>query len=155
MYKQRSVGNESLFYIYEQKLPSIDINGLKTNAVKYNYTYLQKTDSVTMILSVKLPEISKKIEVDLKGNNIDTIFSPEIIYVQPTGKKYEYRLKISFPFETFEKIYAQDTPFRLIVNINDNVGSLSYIFGYSQKQWIKNREKMYSIINIINVNVGR
>ncbi len=155
MFVQRSVGDESLFYIFPQTLPAYKDTKSESKSLDYDYTYVQKNDSVTMLISLTLKAPVKKIKAEITCNNAVYRFEPELLFAKPKGNKLVYRLRLSMPYKDFENINMSPTPFVLsfYYGINEKESILN--FGYNQKKWNENRQKMTSILNLININTGK
>ncbi len=155
MYAQRSAGDESIFFIYPQTLTALADSKSISKSLDYDYTYVQKTDSVAMLISLTLKEPVNKIDTEISCSNSTFKIEPELIFAKPKGNKITYRLRVTMPFKDFEEIYASKTPFILsfLYVIDGEREQLN--FGYNQKNWDENRKNINRIINLIKINTRK
>lgn len=149
-YTQRTAGGESVFFIDVQKMPGI--NGTK-GVMKYDYTYVQPTDSVALLMSVVLDKAAHQLLCSAKYDGGEYSEKCEIIYVKPKGDKFEYRLRIYMPFNVFVDMYSSANP--LVISISDNKGGYVSSFAYKRAKWKKNSRDINTIIEIIKLNTGK
>lgn len=146
---QRQTEDGWLFHIFSQKMPSLD---KKSKNMKYDFTYLEKTDSVTLLASI-VTETSctpDSLKITYCGS---TYSAPaELVYLTPGKKKYDIRIKASIPYPVWNDIYSCLEPFVLSIYMHSENTSGTYTFGYDSKKWKSNREKNHMIINSIRVN---
>lgn len=155
MFTQRTAAGESVFFIRPQKLPTVKGEKCAGGKIEYDYTYVQRTDSVALIMSAKLDEVATDIVCDLRANGSDVRQKAEVIYVKPKGKLLEYRLRVYLSFEEFEKIYLSKEPFVLCLELESRGEQKNYYWGLKQSDWKKNRENMLGIIDLIKLNTGK
>ena len=153
MYVQRSSGDETIFFILSQKLPVCKNCKLKNKSIAFDYTYVKKTDSVTMLITVPVEFPTKNFKLDISSDNYNQHYSPDIIYVHPKHNYYEYRLKIIMSFEEFENIYNSSDPFIIdfTFEYGNRVSILKYCYN-SNKKWMDIKSKMLQIIDLIKLN---
>lgn len=155
MFVQRNSGDECVFFIFSQKLPACQNSKGIAGHVKYDYTYAQKTDSVSMLLTINLSKPFKIGVVDISNKAVSISSVPEIVYIKPSGSKMQYRLRIMMSFDEFCNIYDSTTPFIFNLKLTDIDGAAGASFGYNDKSWVENRKKMLSIIELIKLNIGK
>lgn len=155
MYVQRTGAEGSLFFIFKQDLPALKNTEKIAKKISYDYTYLEQTDSVAMLVTLLLPTVTKNIEMTVYYNSSEYNDASELIYVAAKGNKFEYRLRFMMPFHVFEKMYAADTPFVIKIQGNSDGKESAYEFGYNSKNWTNNRQKLSSIISIIRLNTHK
>ncbi|MDE6368117.1 MAG: hypothetical protein K2K94_02645 [Muribaculaceae bacterium] len=155
MYVQRTGAEGSLFFIFKQDLPALKNTEKIAKKISYDYTYLEQTDSVAMLMTLHLPVVIKNIEMTVAYNNSHYSDAAELIYVAAKGNKFEYRLRFMMPFHVFEKMYATDTPFVIKIQGNSDGKESAYEFGYNSKKWINARKNLSTIINIIRLNTHK
>lgn len=149
---QRQTEKGWLFHIFSQKMPSID---KKSKELKYDYTYLQQTDSVTMLASMvtKSPFTPDSLLITYCGR---TYSAPaELIYLTPGKNKFDIRIKASIPYQIWYDIYSCADPFKVQYTIRGGDSSDTYSFGYNSKKWKSNRDRNFTIINSIKINTGK
>ncbi|MDE7382034.1 MAG: hypothetical protein K2N03_07920 [Muribaculaceae bacterium] len=155
MFVQRSTGDESLFFIFSQSLPGQRENRESPKKLDYDFTYVQKTDSVTMLMTVNLPKSPKKLLISVETGNNTFEKEAEIIFVKPAKSSYSYRLRIMLSFKEFEEMYESSSPFTISLHY-DYINKLyDYKFRLSQNKWLDNRKKMMDIIELIKLNTGK
>ncbi len=155
MYVQRSAGDESIFFIFPQTLTAHNDSKSISQSLDYDYTYVQKTDSVALLVSLTLKEPINNIDTEISYANSTFEFKPELIFAKPKGNKTIYRMRISMPFNDFEKIYNSETPFTISFLYTLNGERKQVNFGYDQKRWDENRLLIKRIINLIKINTGK
>lgn len=155
MFTQRTAAGESVFFIRPQKLPPVKGEKYAGWKIDYDFTYAQRTDSVAMIMSVKLEEAASDIICTLNAIGSDLRQKAEVIYVKPKGKLLEYRLRIYLSFDEFDRLYSSIEPFVLGVEFESRGISKHYYYGLKQSDWIKNRKDMLGIIDLIKLNTGK
>lgn len=155
MYVQRNAGNECVFFIFSQKIPALDNTKMHTRNLEYDFTYAQRTDSVSMLLTVVLKEPVKMQQISIVNDNLSVSSAPETIYVKSVGSKMKYRLRLMMPFEEFYQIYNSPNPYTLMLSTENQGKILELMFGYDSKKWVDNSKKMRAIIELIKLNTGK
>lgn len=155
MFVHRSAGEESLFFIFSQTLPACKETRSMSKSIDYDYTYLQKTDSVSMLLSLPLHHTVTGMSVEITSDKESYVFDPELIYAEPRKGKIIYRLRLNMPFETFVDMYSSNAPFIVSINYDYSGHEENVCFSYDQKHWLDNKGKILSIIDLIKINVGK
>ena len=153
MYVQKNGENGWLFHIFSQKLPPAKDTHVKS--LDYDYTYLEQTDSVSLLVTIRIPNAGKAQMANIKCCGKDYTSPVEVIYFKLKGKDMEYRLKTTVPFTYWEEMYSCDDPFTLTYTFYRNKDTDVYCFEYSQSKWKRNRNKISSIIGIIKMNVNK
>lgn len=154
MYISRTVGEDSIYHILSQNMPSCKKgSGEKLKPMEYDYTYVRRTDSVAMLMSVRLPTAGRNVEVAIAADDSLRTYPTELIYVNPKGNNYEYRLRIMMPFEEFETMYKDTgSPFSVNVEYVSDGSIRNICFGYDPKKWKSKYTPMKQIIEIIKLN---
>ena len=153
MYVQRQSEQGWVFYIFEQKMNSIDKQSPSKNIV-YDYTYVEDKDSVSMLSTIVLRDVARPMKVVIATERGIYDFEPEQIYVNTKGDKMVYRLKIGMPFNVWEKIYYSSTPFKLTYEFEREKDGLPLCFNFSnKKEWGSLRENMQKILGLIKLNI--
>lgn len=150
-YVMRNSHQGTLVHIFEQKMPKEQPNKVSSD-IKYDYTYLEESDSVTFLSYISLAQVQTPISISFLNDQIDYTQKVELIFVQPKGKKFQYRLKITIPFQTWKNFYESTSPFKVKYLFDNNGHIENYVFGYKGKKWISNRDNMIEIIRIIELN---
>ena len=151
MYVMRNSHQGNLVHIFEQKMPKETSNN-KVSDIKYDYTYVEEPDSVTFLSYITLQQSETPISISFQNNELEYNQKAELIFVQPKGKKFQYRLKITIPFKIWKSFYDNVQPFQIKYNFESKGEMVDYIFGYKGKKWESNRQKILEIINIIELN---
>ncbi|MDE7438238.1 MAG: hypothetical protein K2M93_07100 [Muribaculaceae bacterium] len=156
MYVQRKGEHGWVFHIFTQKMSAKSNQHNVAGHVDFDYTFVEDTDSVSMLSTVKFPIGTKPVSIDIVSAGKSYNFSPEIIYVKPKGKmSLEYRFKISFPFSIWNEIYESPLPFSLQYNTILQETEHTASFGYDKSKWGANQKKMLAIIEIIKYNTNK
>ena len=155
MFVHRSAGDKSLFFIFSQTLPGCKETRSLTKSMDYDYTYLQKTDSVTMLLTLPLQSRATGLLAKITTDKESYIFEPELIYAEPRKGKIIYRLRLNMPFDTFVEMYSSTDPFIVSFNYDCSGREENLCFSYDKKKWLDNKEKLLSIIDLIKLNTGK
>ena len=152
MFVQRQGDFGWTFHVFSQKIPSMD---KKCPDLKYDYTYIEQTDSVTVLSTLTLPSALTPVETLLTAGGSTTPYRLTSVYIEPKGKKYEYRLRFVIPLSEWEQMYKFPTPFVMDFTLKDNLSLSSFRFAYPQKKWNSNREKMNQIIYTVKLNTNK
>jgi len=149
---QRQTAKGWLFHIFSQKMPSLD---KKSKDLKYDFTYLQETDSVTLLASMVTESSCRpdSLIITYCGNIYST--PAELLYLTPKKDKFDIRVKAAIPYEVWHNIYTCAKPFILQYTMRKGDTLDTYAFGYNCKKWKSNREKYYRIINSIKINTDK
>lgn len=151
MYVMRKSHEGNLVHIFEQKMPAVDSNS-KVKYIKYDYTYVEKPDSVSYLSTITLPQCETPISISFQNKELEYHQNSEKVFVEPKGNKFKYRLKIVLPFNIWEKLYESNNPFNIKYSFERQGEVVEYIFGYKGNNWEKNKNKILEIINIIRLN---
>ncbi len=154
MFIQRNSSRGNLVYIFEQKMGSNSkVNSIKN--IKYDYTYLSDPDSVTFLSTIVLKNPATSDSIIFSNKNLTYSSPTDIIFVEPKGKNFTYRLRARLPFRTWKEFYKSIDPFSVTYVFKHGEMKYDYSFGYEGKQWLDNRHKMNEIINIIELNKNK
>lgn len=149
MFVQRKGEFGWVFHVFSQKMPSAD---KKCPDLQYDYTYTQKNDSVTMLTTLILPDALIPDEAAITMADSTTHYPLSMVYIDPKGSKFEYRLSCVMPLSQWEKMYASPTPFTLTFTMKEPNDTRSYSFKCKDKKWESTRNKMQQIIFTIKLN---
>lgn len=152
MFVQRQGDFGWLFYVFSQKIPSAD---KKCPDLKYDYTYIEQTDSVTVLSTLILPSALIPVEATISIGDSTTSYKLNSVYIEPKGKKFEYRLRFAIPMSKWEQMYESPNPFILYFTLQNKLSNLSFQFAYPQNKWNSNREKMNQIIYTVKLNTNK
>ena len=152
MYVQQHGEYGWLFHVFSQKMPSCD---KKSKPIAYDYTYVQKTDSVTMLSTFISSVAMKPLSVTISSESCSFEKPLELVYLKPKGKNFEYRLRCTMSFEQWDELYNCAKPFVVTYNFSKSGQTDSFSFSYSQRKWHSNREKLLQIINTIKLNTEK
>lgn len=142
-----------IYYIFSSKMSScLDTKNPKN--IEYDYTYVEIPDSVSMLTTIKIKDAYKPYMTIINSCDISYKIYPEIIYANPKGSDFIFRLKNEMPFEIWEKMYDCDKPFTItfkFLNVNDTI---NYHFRIDNKKWGKEKIKIQNVQHAINMTKG-
>lgn len=147
-YVQRQDESGWLFYLFSQKMTSTE-KGIKNMEV--DYTYLESTDSVTILSTVTLPESYRLGNCSITSCGQTNDYTLKLIYMRPEGKKFVYRLEAVIPFNRWEEMFNCGSPFVITYNFEGR----SCPFSYPESKWDSKRKPYREIIEIIKFNTGK
>lgn len=155
-YTERRGENEYVLHIFEQKLKASKSNKIVKD-IKYDYTYVQSSDSIVMLSTIRVPAeigIPEYVECVYCGKNL--ILRPELIYVSPEKNKLEYRLRVRFSFKEWAEMISCELPYEIIYNFS-NADKIFFAleFSHDKAKWSKLRKELLQIKNLIMINTGR
>ena len=127
MYVMRNSHEGNLVYIFEQKMPK-QLSDCKISDIKYDYTYVENQDSVSFLSYITLPQSETPHSITFQNNEIEYKQDVELIFVQPKGKNFQYRLKIVLPFKIWKSLYENPVPFKVKYSFDRNGQAVDYIF---------------------------
>ena len=154
MFVQRHTDHGWVFYVFEQKMSSIDKRQFPKE-IAYDYTYVEESDSVSMLSTVVLNSPAKPVRVKISAEKSEYAFIPEQVFVNTKGNKMVYRLKIEIPFSFWEKMYFSQMPFKVSYDFMGGETISTYAFAEKPAKWNSVSNKMKSIIGIIKLNVDK
>lgn len=143
-----------MFHIFSQKMPSVSSNNAAKN-INFDFTYVEQTDSVSMLATVAHTESARPMEVSVDTGDTTYNFIPELVYAEPKRNNMEYRLKIVLPFNVWENMYDSPRPYRISFNFKSDIAPDRYTYGFPVKKWKSKQEKMTAIIGQIKLNTGK
>lgn len=147
------LGSEGwVYYVFSSKMPATNDTKNPKN-IEYDYTYVQKPDSVFLLCTIQTNGYQRPNMTNILC--CDTIYNikPELIYANPYKDGFKCRLKISFQYETWERMYHCDKPFILRFIFGNSENQLKYDFGFSKKKWEKERKKILAVQEAIKFGV--
>jgi len=152
MFVQKKGENGWLFHVFSQKMPSRDE---KVKSLEYDYTYLEQTDSVTLLSTI----ISKTAYTPETAtfSYCGTVYSAKtnLVFLKPKGKNYEIRTSTVIPFNVWDSLYLCPNPFSLTYTMKYNNNYIDMTFGYSSGKWKSNSAKLRQIINSVKINTWK
>ena len=154
-YVARKGENGYVFHIFEQDIKSSDSNKI-SDKVKYDYTYVQETDSISFLSTLTVPSTFYKPQ-ELYIQTCGQIYSEksEIIYVKPQKNKLQYRLKITIPFKLWEEMITCIEPYQLSYSFETENGNVDINFKYPGSKWAKIRKDLSEILRIIKISISK
>lgn len=152
MYVQKNGDNGWLFHIFSQKMPSTD---KKAKTLEYDYTYLEQTDSVTLLSTVITRTAGKPLTTTIAYCGEEYKAATGLIYLRSKGKNFEIRTSTVIPFAVWEAMYSSPQPFTLTYTMEQGGTTVDMTFGYSSGKWSGNSGKLRQIISTIRINTGK
>lgn len=143
-YVQRLGAKGWIYHTFNKRLPATD-KKQKIRNIKYDYTYIEQPDSVNLLLTIQLPEAHRPDHIRISCGDTTYVMPSEIIYADPIKEGFKCRIKTSFTFEAWQKMYTCEQAFTLTVNCRLGGEHKSYVFGYSKKRWKSERNKIISL----------
>ena len=144
-----------IFHIFEQDLNSSPSNKI-SGKIKYDYTYVQETDSVSFLSTLTLPtDYYKPQEISIQTCGSTYSETPEIIYVQPQKNKIQYRLKINIPYQIWEEMINCTEPYQLHYTFGTENGNVNLNFEYPGSKWAKIRKDLSEILRVIKISANK
>lgn len=153
-YLQYESDKGTVFYFFEQKMDAVEKNK-NVKQLKYDYTFVEEPDSVTVLSTLNLNGVYKPKSATLSYNNKVYTADCDIIFIKTGGKLTEYRLRFTIPFEVWEELYRSINPVTFSYAFDNNGNSINFDFADSPKKWAKQREKMCNLIEMIKLNTGK
>ena len=134
-----------LYFIYEQKMPlQKGSNALKP--LKFDVTYIAKTDTVSMKTTVISPQPYKQDKITIEKGNGQKIEVPTEIIYRDLGKKgYVNRIELKLNHDLFQELYTSTLPYTIDYGNNTR-------FGFTPKSWLKHSQDIYKIWQMIELN---
>ncbi len=154
MYVQKRGEQGWLFHIFSQKIPRSS-DRQESKSCSYDYTYLEQTDSITILSTITLPYAGKPSDMTISYCGTKYGHTATTVFVKPSKNGYEYRLKSAIPFEVWDSIYSCSEPFILKFSFEADGTKKSVEYRYSDKKWKSQKEKMSEIINVIRFNTAK
>lgn len=152
MYVQKHGDNGWLFHIFSQKMPSKD---KKAGNLEYDYTYLEQTDSVTLLSTIISKNAFRPVTATISYCDTQYSVKTDLVFLRPKGKKFEIRTGIVIPFDVWEAMYMCPQPFTLTYAMKYDDTPTYITFGYNTDKWRGNSRKIRQIISTIKVNTGK
>lgn len=152
MYTHRSSSEGSVYFFFPQSMPSDKATKSSAKKINYDFTYVEWTDTVRMLFTVKLKEIVNDYNCQISTCDTSYNFSPALIFADIKGKEIEYRLSVAMPWDVFEEIFSSPMPFILTIETGSDKGKMDLTFRYSESKWKDYQQNMSAIIRIIRLN---
>lgn len=153
-YVQRQSEKGWVFHMFCKKMPSA-VSKQKPGAVEYDYTYVEGPDSVSLLMTIELPAAYKPVRAEFRACGAVDAYESGLIYADSKGKGYKCRIKTSFPFDDWVRMYSCSDPFRLSLVFDGGSGYVSYVFGFAGRQWEKHRSEVSRFQQTIKYNTGK
>lgn len=140
----KTMSNGTLAYVdnYEFKAESNDL-GIKS--LKYDITLVTFNDSVMVTSTIVANRAFSPDSVSVAGANN---YQVEKIYLEPSGKKWNNRLRFYMTLDEFKKIAAESEAPQFVWHSKDN----KYKFYLKPKDWNKQRNDWSFALEVIEVN---
>ena len=144
-YVSRITSNGMLFFIKPFELP----NEGQGKPAELDITLLIERDSITLNISVLTSNILQVDSIGLYNdrNNIN-ISDFETFFIDKEGKNYIHRYSCKLPFAYWKRLYTNDISYHLTIFAKET----KLLYGYSTKEWKKERNQMRQIIQLIERN---
>ncbi len=139
--------NGSLFFIRPEPISKTK-NPLIAEDLVFDLTYLTCNDSLSYTLTYVTTQQFFPDSLCFQFTEEQYCSPVEIIYVDKGSSEWIYRVKLIIPFSLLEKMYLSESSYQ--VNIHGKGNMLEYY--YIPKKWIKERQKMNDIIDVIKMN---
>ncbi|MCM1070135.1 MAG: hypothetical protein NC210_03420 [[Clostridium] fimetarium] len=153
MYVQKKGDSGWMFHIFSQKMPLL--YGDAGKHMEYDYTFVEKTDSVSLLATVVCAGAPKPVDMAVSYGDARYNRQPDLIYAKPKGEKTEYRLRLMLPFETWDAMYGSVEPFVVSFGFSSGRDTMVASYGLTGNKWRKNKEKIAVIIGQIKLNTGK
>lgn len=152
LFVQRQTEKGWLFHTFSQNMSSID---KKSKDLKYDFTYLQQTDSVTLLATIvsQTAFTPDSLHISCCGKNYAV--PTELVYLTPAKNKFDIRIKADLPFDIWEDLYTCTNPYTLYYKMKNGNQTEILSFGYNSKKWKSIREKTFLIISSVKINTGK
>lgn len=154
-YVQRQTEQGWLFHIFSKKIPADRQRKNANGSAQIDYTYLQQPDSVTILATIQLD--NPLTPDSLSIHSCDTTYNApaELIYVNPAGRHYNYRLRARIPFDAWSAIYACPQPFTITFSLTGPQGPHTCSYSHPARKWPKEQQQIQRIIHLIRQNTGK
>ncbi len=152
MYVQKHGDNGWLFHIFSQKMPSKD---KKAKNLEYDYTYLEQTDSVTLLSTIISKNACRPVTATISYCDTQYSVKTDLVFLRPKGKNFEIRTGIVIPFDVWEAMYMCPQPFTLTYAMEYGNTPTDITFGYNTGKWRDNSRKIRQIISAVKINTGK
>ena len=144
-YVMRPLEKGQLYFIVPFDLPA---QSAKTKEMSIDITYLTQSDSITMNMSVWSINELMTDSIVYVGEKKFVIRDFQTFFIEKDNKLWLHRYSVRFPLSNLALLYSETKPYKII--FYDRSNQIQY--GYSLKQWEKEKNWMNQIIHIIITN---
>ena len=137
-----------LYFVYETKMPSTA--GKNVGSLKYDYTHIDSREEVALLMTCSTikPAVIESMTIVLPSGEKHTL-PIEKIYNSKKRKMWDSRIRCYIDRAVWLEMYNQEQPFQIELQLNDGT---TLQFCDKPRNWIKNREKMTFIQEVISLN---
>lgn len=144
-YIMRPFEDGQLYFIVPFEIPA---ESAKTKEIAVDITYLTQSDSVTMNISVWNAKELMTDSIVFIGQKRITVRDFQTFFIEQDNKLWLHRYSLKIPLSDLAILYSGTTPYKICFYNN----AVCLKFGYSDKQWEKERNWMNQIIHTITTN---
>lgn len=146
LYVSRAQPVGTLYFIRPDQMTTLSGDArLKT----YDYTHIDTTDSVTMLLTLLADTPLETPELHLSGADTTTRHDIQYIYRRAQGRRWESRLRIAMGYDRWQQLYASELPLRLALRLPSGDEG---VYSYSSKKWRRLREVYGQFFKLVELN---
>lgn len=123
----------TVYHTYPMNLEYVKdkTNNLYVSPLKYDYTYIDSTDSVDVLMTVTYSKLSKPFDVSFNNSNK---YPLSIIYIDSKGKNFVYRIKCTISYQAWVNMYSIGAPITVTLFCEDGI---NVQFQCPEKRWIE------------------
>lgn len=122
----------------------------KLKSLSCDFTYADKRDSVSMLMSVYSEEPLKALSVRMSSVEGSTDDLPiEFLFRKPEGKMWHNRMRVWLSYTDWKKLYTAQQPYTLFIHIREEQ-KLS--FAMKSQKWKKVSKLYTTLFSIIELN---
>ncbi len=118
-------------------------NNLSVSNLKYDYTYVDTTDSVDVLMTVTYSALSKPLDISFDNS---TSYPLSIIYIDNKGNKFIYRIKCTISYKEWVEIYSNANPINITLFCEDKI---KIKFNCPDKKWPSLRTDFTNLFKLI------
>lgn len=122
-----------VYFVFPHKIHENKKFSTADSPMKCDYTYVNSTDTVRVLMTIELKTLVQPTEFIIESQDSIISTSPvTLMYSEPQGKKYTYRLNASISYDKWLHIYKSKNPFNfVIVDTDEN----RYVYAYKKNDW--------------------
>lgn len=145
-YTVRPVQDGLLYFIKPYELPSLQ---RKIDAALIDVTYLVTWDSVTLNMSIVLPEVIGADSIVFTSDQSMTFAQFETFFIDSNKKnQFVHRYSCKVPYLYIKTLYNNEKPYRMTIYSKGR----SFSYGFASRSWDKERKMMSQIFMLIDRN---
>lgn len=144
-YTVRPVQDGLLYFIKPYEIPSQE---RKIDAASMDITYLVTWDSVTLNMSIYLPEVIGADSIVFTSEQSMTLTKFETFFIDSEKKKFVHRYSCRIPYTYIRSLYNNEKPYRMTIYSKGQ----SFAYGFPAKSWDKERKTMGQLFMLIDRN---